>query len=683
MSVPVVTLRSAFPDALQWKSFVGGDALLAMVCIWDTLNESDAYYLDPRVVEDATKQTDFDQDGRGGYQIYVRTYNKDTGEMVYQAVRDLDSFISDSVSLFLGRKADDSYMDIYSLYHLRTNKIFCDHGGASFLDDRYADLTMRIVAVLYSLSCRQKRIMEQYIRDIDAVAAEQRLTQRLADVLKAVQSMLTQKDSGIQDVENMHGATLPAEVWAYFVSRDLVNFSCGDSAFVGIDENAILKVIYGPQDDTGLKIGYGAVDSFKAWTQFNALLRHGELFLPDYAKPENRIVLPDALRNVAVADPYDTVYWYRSIDLDENAFKGTIGTGDHWVFDPRLRDSEGNILNWAGGIWDGAVHPAEADNCAFFPGFGTVGGDDLHGGMYNFTGNASEDRYSVFDRKEEDSADHTKKWSWENEQVVGAGEPPTPDFSVRWYGVDAPSNAQEFEGGTGEILSRCYGRERFLPAECFTITEGAVAFSPFFKNFLKCASVPYSDSSSAYSSFSMVWKLNNDNSRAYFAVRKMALHDPSDDAQQPDASATNDAFSGSYDDENGTLTACQFRSVPKSPEQNPNNVSIDYWPVPDITPTVLHETDGDDIDGIFSAYHQCVLQPIRSASATLVLTSDKVLAIADSLRMRSQQVNGDGNTRSARLQQAQQAAQQALSVCASLMSAINRNRFGTTGNIRI
>ncbi|MDR0340476.1 MAG: hypothetical protein LBH53_02875 [Puniceicoccales bacterium] len=678
MSIPLTTLRSGFQEELQWRSFVNGNALRNMVLIYDTLNGTDAYDLDPRVIEDATKQTNFDQDGRGGYQIYVRTYDKDTGELIYQKIQDLDSYISDSVSLFLGRRADDSYVDIYSLYRLRQDKIFADHSGSSFLDNPYMDLAMRIVAVIYSLSCRQKRIMEQYIRDIDAVAAEQRLTQRVGDILKMVQDMLTQKDSGIQDVEEMHGATLPAEVWAYLVERDLITFSSGDPAFAGIDKDAIQKIIYGPLDAVELKTGYGAVDSFKAWTQFNALLRHGELFLPDYAKPENRIVLPEPLRGIAVENPYDSVYWYRSIETDGNAFKATIGTGDHWVFDPRFRDSEGNILNWSGGIWDGAIHPAKADNCAFFPGFGTVDSSGEHDGMYNFTGSASEDSYAVFDRtKKGDGSD--SQWDWTNEQAVGTGESPTPDFSVRWYGVNSPANAQEFEGGMGEILSRCYGGERFLPDECFTITDGEIAFSSFFKKFLQYASVPHLSTSSLSSEFSMVWRLDSANNKAFFAVRKMVTYDDSSEAQ---ISVTNDTFTGNYDDTFGMLAAWQFRTVPRSPKRDYDNVAIDYWPVPDVIPTSFDPEMPDDVVETLNAYHRCVLQPIRNASTAIKFTTDKVVALADSLRMRSQQINGDGSTRKARLQQTQQAAQQALAVCASLTNAINRNRSATVGNIK-
>ena len=123
---------------------------------WDESLDDPAYY----------KSSHF----TGGYALFYKTYNVDTNSDEYVEISDLDELIPDSLSIFIKPKFGDGYVNIYSLYRLKSDAIF--NGNIGVVSGvYYGDLATRVVAVLYSMSCRQKRLIEQYIRDVDTIGS--------------------------------------------------------------------------------------------------------------------------------------------------------------------------------------------------------------------------------------------------------------------------------------------------------------------------------------------------------------------------------------------------------------------------------------------------------------------------------------------------------------------------------
>jgi hypothetical protein len=594
-----------------------------MIRVADDFNREDAYVVDPSLNINVA-QNQYIGNSLGGYQLYVQSYDRDKGKVDYAPIETLDSLIPNSISLFVQRSDKKEYVNIYSLYRLNVGEIFSSREP----NNRYRDLATRVTAVLYSLNCRQKRQMEQYIRDIEAVSTEQHITQHIADILKKVQDSLNQRDHGTKNVEDMHISTLPADVWAFLAERKLLLIGGG-----GFDTTVVNNVKSCITCNLGS--GYSALDSFKAWTQLNALLRHCGLFLSD---EKRHVTVPrNLLEAGAVQNPYNSIYWSHSLATKENPFKAIIAVGDHWIFDPRIRNAAGHILTKSGKEWNGN----DVAECAFFPGFGANTTELNEGVLYKFSLRNPEDSFVVRDiiaGTDDDSYDTTLQ--------------DAIDYSVRWYGANPPTSSEEFGCGLSEILSRKCGKESFMPDECFRSTgNGRLEFSRKFMDFLR----------SAQPHMKLAWKGDN-----VFAVKTLSAT-----VDGAGISLQNNTISTSTYKEHSDIAVMDLICS----NSNMFNCSTnDFWPVP-----FKEGSSNGTLDG---AYQKCVLRKIKDKVQGVKIASDKVMGLSDALRMRTEQVNNDGELRSTRLKQAQQAAQQAVSIGTNLVRSINRTRMGTISNVR-
>ncbi|MDR3117781.1 MAG: hypothetical protein LBT98_04445 [Puniceicoccales bacterium] len=145
----------------------------------------------------------------------------------------------------------------------------------------------------------------------------------------------------------------------------------------------------------------------------------------------------------AVTDIYDAMYWVPASEIKDIAFAGIMGIEDHWVFDPRQRNSAGQILNKSGAVWDGS----SLTDCAYFPGFATV---TLK------ADNLPENSVIYVDPLD------TQKTSETPSSLT------FPDYGVRWFGSTPPTSKDDYAAGVAAMLRKTYvGGRRFLPANCF------------------------------------------------------------------------------------------------------------------------------------------------------------------------------------------------------------------------
>ncbi|MDR2667792.1 MAG: hypothetical protein LBB38_02005 [Puniceicoccales bacterium] len=727
MATGIVTLRSAFGSKLFGRTCIDYATLLDIIEFDDSFSHpyswedgsgaqhSDKFYVpDPNLLVSSY----YEMLPSGGYRIYTKRFSDDItkGEEYYE-IKDFDERISDSLSLFLkiknGKTEDDAYVNIYSLYRLDAGKVF-DPSTAARPGVDYRDLTTRATAVLYSLSCRQNRLMEQYIRDIDASDVEQRAIQRVADILKDVQSVVSMADSMCSGDNERNYASLPPEVWSFLVERDLLPISEKSSSDAATSAkeveivNAVNAVIRHREDS------YSPVESFRAWTLLNALVRHTDLFLKEtvfqketdaerlFVGGKAAIAL-GAYPEEAVLDPYNPIYWRRASTIDENPIKAVIGVGDHWVFDPRLRNSLGQIINWHGNRWDGKRHDGEGDdhneNCAFFHYFGDVVEADSstkespvlkYSGMCNFQhADRSEGDYTI--SKSGDNGNGSEK------KTVGPKtDSPAPDFSVRWYGEKPPKSEKEFEVGLCGILSRRCGNQPFMPMPCFARDgDGATVFSDEFKRFFlgKLYNNRGIGGLDRYvTMFTIKFDDGSVDGGSRFIVddvqlRYMIPKTSNELSVSVDWSASTSDSNSFHGGAAVNVAPLNFARTPLKGNGTFNDASIwnverkngDFWPIVGDTEKwyaanakLLHK----------NPYAECILARIGEKTKDVAFPINRLLAISDSVRMYADRISNDNSTRSSQLRQVQQESQQPISTASSLVQAINRTRLGAVSKIK-
>jgi hypothetical protein len=657
MALPLVTLRKSFPKVFEMRDSVSVDALEEMVLFRDDYNTSDGVYRFGAV----SPNERYVSDANGNYKVYGKRFDVDKGADCYDEIISVDQCIQDSTSLYLKVAGVDSkYVDIYSLYRLDSDRIF------SGSDDVYGNIATRVVAVLYSISCRKKHLMRQYIRDIEAVAEEQKIIGYVSELLKAVQSDLNGRDASIKDSDEMHLATLPPPVWAFMAKRAL--YSIG--AVKGLDSAAAATL----EKIIGVNVGeYSPAHSFEAWTAVNTIMRHGDLFLSH--RLQSTINLPANCED----DPFASCYWCRSLEAKDNQCKSIMGTGDHWLFDPRLHDKTGRILDVKGGVWDGN----DCADCAYFPWFGNVG---PHGDACVFPENSvaedGYDTYSCTKTKNKDSNSYSFVWS----DTPDARTRPlrtSPDYAVRWYGASPPRSALEFERGLCHILSRRFGSVQFMPDGCFAVRDGAVVFSDaFVENHLK----NFSKKAFEYDGVDVCTKftlLSNGGGR--FAIGDFRLgqlggvEDPNrydgaryveDDTHLRNGPmlASGSGWSSVSTAHNGTPT-CLLVDGGMSYAQGA--VASDYWPIPT-----------NNFTTVDNAYEKFVLKPVRDAMAKSKFSADKLLAQVNSIHIYADQIGNESNARSAIAREMQMESQQPMTEASTILRVISRTNVGTVSRIR-
>ncbi|MDR3117779.1 MAG: DM13 domain-containing protein [Puniceicoccales bacterium] len=575
MPISLVSLRTAFVDALTGRTIVDAEALKKMIEFRDDYNDPEMYIYDKTLTDDT--YADYYEKSGGGYTLYIPDMDEN-GNPIYTAIQNLDSAIAGSSSLFLKVAGTNpaQYVDIYTLYHLDTTAIFAKTSSHGLFD--YADTATRVTSVLYSLGCRQKKLLEQYTRDIAAIGDEQRLMGAIADMLSDLETELTAKDASVLDATELNKTVLPAEVVAFFIRRGILSQVDNGKLPPSTIKEMLLHL--DGVDGTITKTQLSHTESFIAWTQLLTLVKHPELL--DGALG---VKLPTSVTNEtltaadAVTDMYNAMYWQTASDMDGNSNRALI-SGEHWVFDPRLRDKDGNILAHDGSgnvtLWDGA----DESTCIYFDGFSTTSG--------------------------------------------------APDYSFVWYSASPPSNSAELECGMAEWMNLNYGTGQSFLASPGTYIEkgsdGELKFTDAFKSWVKG-----SGSGITIPSFNPT-----DGTSPTYKIVGITL-----------------ASSG------GTTLA---------------NIKADTnpWPVP---------TSSTATTTFTNAYATMLQGPIDKKIADYKLTSAQVAALAEGLRIYSEQVNSDGTIRTNQLQQAQNSAQESITVATNLLKSIKEIQQEPTRNI--
>jgi hypothetical protein len=365
------------------------------------------------------------------------------------------------------------------------------------------------------------------------------------------------------------------------------------------------------------------VDSFRAWTQLQTLFLHYDMFFDKKGGSVDRANVESATLAELNLNVYHPVYWKRAFEAEGCSFRGTIGIGDHWVFDPRVRDKNGQIRdnNYGKGIWDGK----SAKDCLYFDGFGFIN-----------TGTNYEDNGKINNAIPTNLP--AEVWS--------------PDYSVSWFGNNPPSGAMDFEIGIAGILSRNYGDTHFMPIDndyyhLFDANAaGQAVFGEKFKDAL------------ASSSTELITIRNKLNKEA-------AATSPAKDLPLYFYISDFAGFSlGKWDD----TIADQFLSdYRKAMGQS----GKDYWQMPQNTDNTSKYAYTDMLKGT-----------IDEIANGITVTGDSCSFFEDTVRIYMDQINSTSTTRLTAMQMSLQMSQQNLNVATNLPKSMFKARTEITGSIR-
>ncbi|MDR1456828.1 MAG: hypothetical protein LBI34_02105 [Puniceicoccales bacterium] len=857
MPIKLITLRQSFDRIFTGKNAVDYAALIAMIEIEDSFNDG-SYTLDPTIASHGDAVRNYLADANGNLVIFNKTTDAD-GNAIFTAVGTPDELISSTIELFVkANNTNNKYVQIHSLKKLDP-RLFRAAGSQGFLR-QYINTALRICAILYAKCCFQKKMLQLYINDMEAVNREQKELNYISSLVSVIQNDLRERDTGVESVDARHLSTLYAAIIVFFIQRglldttssgtvintDLVNtlkglalgkaittlvdqisvltlidqnaatasdlvgaFACGednnselfavynslsrvfspesdsretDSTQIVITADDIIKAFayghnvtlehiiannyemvatgngvervlpnaffsgapsvdlnpgsdYDSDSDFNLDSDYdsdpdsdfdsgsrlepvdhltnflnflgdastvslrvagsasaevsiskneifdrwnilraahsgtltdemleefastyfddtiqdsesvpvdlaavvrhvcgdtfgrlqkmvshsvtstllggnslGLVDSFRAWTQLQVLLRHYDTFFG--SGPASRL-LPEgvAISNDINLDVLSSAYWVKAFDSSNNTFKGVIGLGDHWVFDPRIRLKNGELLNAASGGSD-----------VYFRGFSAVN-----------TGRNCENLATIYDS---------------GGQNVGGSAPAnatnfSPEYSVSWFGKNPPTSVDDFENGIAGILSRSYGGKYFIDSSFFrNDASGRKVFTDAFRTALE------GDESFSISLYS------EGGIPRFFYVKEFAGHGISN-------ITPNDGNTGS--ESISTVTKSAYLAM--VPGQ-------DYWPVPN--------GNGSST----GAYANWLKGTVETVSNDLRVSAENCSMWADTARVHTDQTNNETTQKSTAMQLALQLSQQALSMSSNLSKGISRYSSETINNIR-
>ncbi|MDR2029880.1 MAG: hypothetical protein LBP65_00185 [Puniceicoccales bacterium] len=439
MPIELITLRSAFGDVLSANNSIDLAALRQMIHFQDDYNDESMYKYDPSIAEGVDMALDgfrYETADDGGLQLYV--YGTDeSGNQSYMAIPSLDSFIPSSVSLFIKVKGanTETYVDVYSLYSLDINAVLAPSARNSVFS--YGDTAVRVTATVYSMACRQKKLLEQYTRDITVISDEQRLMGVMGNSMTDLITSLTALDANITDASNPNRAKLPPELLAFFLRRGLFSRINETGVFTQEFVQEMDQFLDGI-DANGKKVEISHKESFIAWTQLVALIRHPMLLNGPISA---NMLTTEVTASGAVTNMYDPMYWQTATDMEGNENSALIA-GEHWVFDPRLRNADGELLARDGSpssvvVWDGV----NQDKCIYFNGFST-----------------------------------------------GAAGSETPDYSLVWFHSSPPTDHTDHLRGMAasmrQIVTTSNGTESFLPEGYLNEEGGYCELTDKFKTWL-------------------------------------------------------------------------------------------------------------------------------------------------------------------------------------------------------
>lgn len=247
MSLPLLSIQKSFPDAFAPDSeeqisqletlFKDGGftpkGLSKIIEIADGLNKGDYGYMaikDSLAYSEGTAgggvANEFDKTSNGNYILYAKTTDEQ-GNTAWMAITSLDQAISSSVELYLHHQkhvynddpAGDGLSD-YDFVHVYDLARLSKAGIAKRFDKQ--GTAMGVAAMLYHLCCKEKLIMERHMCDIEVVNDEQEQMNRIMQLLSQVQNTLAAEDKGKTNPDDKAKRQLPAEIVAFFVSRNLL-----------------------------------------------------------------------------------------------------------------------------------------------------------------------------------------------------------------------------------------------------------------------------------------------------------------------------------------------------------------------------------------------------------------------------------------------------------------------------
>jgi hypothetical protein len=434
MNVFSIKLADVFPEAFFGKTYIDNTAICRMISIADNYNQG-VYKFDSTITGSNLSST-YEQSANG-YKLYVRstgTSNKDR----WICIDSSQDEIPNSTEVFL-KTTSGAYVSIYDLVKMDTTKIFGEKAGKE-----YASLPARVAAVTYAISCVQMKRMEIHVADLARISEEMHITGRLINEINKVKNKITTWDLGVTETGQKYKATLPTSVMAFLLSRKII-----DEEMLPDNLFTVLGGLTGMNEFTANGgSNYFGSDKFKAWTQFTALAGHYNLFFGNGGSTTVPISAAPEL------DVFNPMYWIRSDDPSARM----ICEGDgqevepHWVFDPRVRDKDGNILKTDGTKWSASDG---FDRCAYFAGFSSV--------TINSSKN-NDDYFKVTNPNGDTVYEHT----------TPSGR--TADYSVRWFGAAIPTGSTDMEVGMASLLRNIMG-----PDAITTDGKGVPKFTGSFK----------------------------------------------------------------------------------------------------------------------------------------------------------------------------------------------------------
>lgn len=391
----LITLRTAFPNIFVTEKAIDAKTLRRMVDFGDSYNHGHYEEITDAVLDGKYEKAEDEK----GYKLYARKdtiATDDTEEGKGKArqktqwveVTNSKTPIPSSVELYLkkadatspkGEEKDEDFVQIYGLKRLKADYLAGKEPAFPWFDK-----VQLVTAVVYALCCYDQKLAQLQIRDMEIVNQEQREINRVLMRLTSFQKEMNDLNGTNTNYEARPQRPPDQDIYLFFLERGLLtkDLVCG---ICEPDEIQSMRTkIFGTPENPGTR------SRFKQWTHFLSFLNHGDLFAGWQWKDEHSVALEvvdqrnillaeqaaasnSTVKRVTAADAenlfnlnfFDPIYWKKTASLENNLFPATAGLGEHFAFDPRLRDKKGNILNKNWKQWDGK----KIEDLALVPGF--------------------------------------------------------------------------------------------------------------------------------------------------------------------------------------------------------------------------------------------------------------------------------------------------------------------------
>lgn len=659
MSLSILSLRDVFPEKFSGLNSITNDAIAAMIQINDTYNSGNYIISDGNSLADELGETYIKQGDN--YRIFQRTTDS-SGNAYWTEVTNPDQLLATSVDLYflknnsetqgkdLSDISEDNFVQIYSVNTLDTNKLI----DTSY----YADTAQRLAAVLYSLCAYNKKIMELQIGDIEAVNNEQIEVNRITALLTTIQNNLTTFDQTVSSStsENHYTATVMPDILAFFIQRGLIDTSTSVGNLNETTVEYLKNVLLGPGGNTSDVSQFNSVECFKCWTEFLSVVRHagsgeGEGGSNNVLNNDTATIKANLnygwLDGVDVEyDPYASFYWRKASELTNNPKDAMTGIGDHWVFDPRLRDTSGNLISTSGTVIE---DNQSADSYAYFSGFGAMDINNYY----------PEDSYQVYDPQGDvySTGSNMGDESGSTQSYI--------QYDVRFYGTDAPGSKEDFMNGIAASLGRNFANDiNFIPTNWITTKNGVTTFSNTFWEYIDPGTQNIGISwDEPYTGSNKLWGAAG-NHNNYWDNKEYTRFVITDGNPDPETDySSNFGIMNIGSDCRG--------------DNNQGCTGDDFWgvSVPFISNMGIYTEKSGALSFVLTG-------PLYVTAESVDMNADQFALWSDTIRIYLDQVTNDNSLRSSEMQMSLQFSQQDLNTATSLMRSVYKLQTETTSNIR-